>query len=106
MTWLKGLAARMRSAVHTGAAESRMEEEFEFHVEMEVRRLVDVEGLAEGEGRRRAGISFGGMEAHGEAMRDGRGRRWLDDMRSDILYALRSMRRSPGFAIAVAVTLG
>src|SRR5437764_7570650 len=103
MSWLKGLNARARSLF--GAAESRMDEEFEFHVEMETARLAGL-GFSEAEARRRARISFGGVEHHREAMRDGRGARWLEDFVADVRYAMRAMRRSPGFAIAVAVTLG
>jgi predicted permease len=86
-------------------AEARMEEEFLFHVDMETERLV-AEGIPRDEARRRALIAFGGMDRNREEMRDGRGRRWMDDVVADVRYALRTMRRSPGFALAVALTLG
>jgi len=83
-----------------------MEEEFDFHVEMETKRLIEREGLSPREARRRALVSFGGLDTHREEMRDGRGARWLDETMVDLRYALRTMRGSPGFAVAVAVTLG
>ena len=82
-----------------------MEEEFRFHLDMETARLVR-EGLSPDEARRRALVSFGGMDTHRETMRDERGARWFDDLGADLRYALRGMRRSPGFALAVALTLG
>src|SRR5688500_6700039 len=103
MSWLKGLSARVRSVVAARSSESRMEEEFAFHVEMETKRLMDDEGLALPEARRRALVAFGGRDAHREAMRDGRGARWLNDLGADVRYALRAMRRAPGFTVSVAL---
>src|SRR5690348_5821786 len=82
-----------------------MEEEFAFHLTMETDRLVAA-GVPVDEARRRARVAFGGVDRHREEMRDGRGARLLDDLSSDLRYALRAMRRSPGFAAAVALTLG
>src|SRR4051812_7800486 len=83
-----------------------MEEEFDFHVEMETQRLAGTLGLPLAEARRRALVAFGGRDAHRETMRDERGARWFDDLGADVRYALRAMRRAPGFAAAVALTLG
>ena len=105
MSRVRGAVARLRSIFNPHAAEDRMDEEFRFHVEMETARLVR-EGVPPGEARRRTLAGFGGMDAHRETMRDERGARWLDDLGADVRYALRGMRRGPGFALAVAVTLG
>jgi predicted permease len=106
MSRLKGILARARSVFDSQSAESRMDEEFRFHVEMETKRLAEREGLSAGEARRRALATFGGLDTHREAMRDGRGARWAEETIADVRYALRGMRRSPGFALAVALTLG
>jgi putative ABC transport system permease protein len=105
MSWMKALRARVRSVLRPRDSERRMEEEFEFHLEMETRRLVS-EGMPLDEARRRARVAFGGLETHREEMRDARGTRWLNDFVADVRHALGVMRRSPGFTIAVAVTLG
>ena len=105
MSSFKGLLARLRSIAGARSSESRMEEEFRFHVEMETSRL-EQQGLPRDEARRRALVAFGGLDAHREAMRDGRGIRWFDDLFADVRYAVRAMRRAPGFATAVALTLG
>src|SRR5204862_2412951 len=105
MSLLKGLSARARSLLASRASEARMEEEFRYHIAMEAERLVAA-GVAPDEARRRALVAFGGLDNHREAMRDGRGARLLADFAGDVRYAIRAMRRSPGFAIAVAVTLG
>src|ERR1051325_3994562 len=102
MSAIKGLVARAHSLL---SGDRRMEEEFQFHVEMEAARL-EAAGVPQIEARRRALIAFGGLDNHRETMRDERGARLLEDLWADVRYALRAMRRSPGFAIAVALTLG
>ena len=39
-------------------------------------------------------------------MRDERGARWFDDLRADVRYAVKGMRRNPGFILAATLTLG
>jgi predicted permease len=102
---VEGLLARLRSVFRPSDAEGRMEEEFRFHLEMEQARLMR-DGLSPEAARRQALLTFGGLDAHRETMRDERGARWLDDLGADLRYALRAMRRSPGYALAVALTLG
>jgi putative ABC transport system permease protein len=105
MSRLKGFAARLRSVLHPREAEARMEEEFRFHVEMETQRLIE-QGASAEDARRHALVAFGGLDHHRENMRDERGARWFEDVLADIRYALRAIRRSPGVALAVAITLG
>src|SRR2546423_1475967 len=99
MSQWRGLVARARSMFGARSSDARMDEEFSFHVDMEARRLAEQHGLTDSEARRRAVISFGGLDTHREAMRDGRGARWFADLVADVRYALRAMRRSPTFAI-------
>ena len=105
MSRLKGLRARLRSVLRPRSREQRMDEEFEFHLEMETKRLA-AEGVPLDEARRHARVAFGGLDAHREEMRDERGARWLDDFVADVRHALGVLRRSPGFTAAVALTLG
>src|SRR5687768_6216490 len=73
MSRLKGLSAQLRDVFRGNDAEARMEEEFEFHLDMETRKLVR-EGLTPSEARRRAPVTFGRLDAQRETMRDERGR--------------------------------
>ena len=50
--------------------------------------------------------AFGAVEGYREAMRDERGARWFDDLRADVRYASKGMRRNPGFILAATLTLG
>src|SRR5262245_9285073 len=105
MSVIKGLLARLRDVVRGRRAEARMDEEFAFHIDMETRRLMDG-GVPAPEARRRALLTFGGLDGHRETMRDERGARWFHDAGADVRYALQTMKRSPGFSVAVALTLG
>jgi predicted permease len=104
MSWMKGAAARLRSLVRPGGSEARMDEEFRFHIEMETEKNVRA-GMSPREARRRAMIAFGGVERHREGMRDGRGLSWLRDAGRDAGYAVRTLARSPGFAIVAVLTV-
>ena len=86
MSRLKGLSAQLRDVFRGNEAEARMEEEFEFHIDMETRKLVG-EGLTPYEARRRALVTFGGLDAQRETMRDERGARWFHDLGADVRYA-------------------
>jgi predicted permease len=89
-----------------------MNQEIRFHIEMETERLVREAGLDPQEGRRRALMTFGGVEKHKEALRDGRGTSWLTGGSLDLKLGLRMLAKYPGLSLvgilgmAVAVTIG
>ena len=91
---------------------SDMDEEMRFHVEMETERLMKAHGLPVEEARRRALVSFGGVEKFKEAGHDVHGLRWLDALLLDSRFSLRMLRKRPGltivgaFAMAVAIAVG
>ncbi|HUF50908.1 MAG TPA: ABC transporter permease [Longimicrobiales bacterium] len=95
---------RLRPLLRKRATERELDEELAFHIEMEVELLMS-EGMSEAEARRAALVSFGGVERTKEEVRQARWVRWLEDVGADVRYALRSIRRYPGFAAAVVVTL-
>jgi predicted permease len=97
------LLARLR-LLFGREAEERMESEFRFHIDMAIAKHV-AEGMDPEEARRRAAIEFGGGEKHREAMRDGRGLRWVESLFTDIRYAVRQLKGAPAYTLAVVVTL-
>jgi putative ABC transport system permease protein len=99
MSWLEGSRARLRLLFDRPAAESRMDEEFRFHLEMETERLMRETGLEAVEARRRALVAFGGVEKHKEALRDGRGLAWLGGLRLDLKLGGRMLAKYPGLTI-------
>ena len=112
MSWFEASRARMRLLFGRRSAESRMEKEFHFHLEMEAERLVREEGLDPDEARRRARVAFGGVEKHKEELRRDRGLAWLSGMKLDFKLGMRMMGKYPGLTLtgvlgmAVAVAIG
>ncbi|HLY28743.1 MAG TPA: ABC transporter permease, partial [Aggregatilineales bacterium] len=79
-------------------------EEIKAHLELEADELKR-EGLSEDEARRKARREFGNVRLAQERFYL-RGRLvWLDNLSRDFQFALRQMRRSPGFAIAAVLIL-
>jgi hypothetical protein len=81
-----------------------LDEEVHQHLDMlaaEHRRR----GLTPEDARLAARRDFGGIEQIKEMYRDARGVSALEHIRRDLAYAGRGLRKSPGFAIAVVVTL-
>jgi putative ABC transport system permease protein len=84
--------------------ENGMDEEIRFHV---ARYADDLErtGIPRAEAERRARREFGPLEPVKEECRQARGLRLLDETVQDLRYAVRSLRRSPGFAAVSILTL-
>ena len=99
MSWFQAARTRLGLLLGRRAAESRMDREFRFHIDMETDRLVREAGLAPDEARRRAHVAFGGAEQHKEALRHGRGLAWLGGLSLDFRLGFRMLVKYPGLTI-------
>src|SRR3569623_1617090 len=84
--------------------EREMTDEMRFHIEMEAADLERM-GVPRDEARRRARASFGGVRRFTEEAQEARRLIWLDDLRRDVRYCVRSLARSPGYTMIVVLTL-
>ncbi len=98
------LGAACRSLFHRGSVEREMDEEMLFHLDMEIRKL-RARGLDANTARTEALKSFGGVDKYKEEGRDARGLTLFETISQDVRYALRGLRRNPGYAAAALVTL-
>jgi putative ABC transport system permease protein len=80
-------------------------EEFSFHLELETAENIRG-GMSEADARRAALLRFGGTQRFREEVRDARGFVALDNLARDARFALRRLRRAPGFSSGVIATLG
>jgi macrolide transport system ATP-binding/permease protein len=97
MSWLGRLFARKR-------LEMELDKELRFHFETQVADKVRG-GVPESEARRLTRLEFGGIDQIKEDCRERRGTMGLESTLQDARYGLRQLRRSPGFALTVLLTL-
>src|SRR5262245_15361914 len=103
------LIARLRSFLRALRRRSEMEremsDELQSHIAMRAEDLMIRERLSKQDALRRARIEFGSIERFKDEARHSRGLRLLDELRADLRYAFRALRKSKSFSAAAIATL-
>src|SRR5438034_5592162 len=86
-------------------SEDDIDKELQFHGDQRVADY-SASGLTPAEARRRVTLEFGGVTQTKEAIRDGDSWRVVDNLLRDLRFAVRSLRRTPVFALTAALVLG
>lgn len=101
---LRRFVLRLICAVWPSAREADLERELLSHVAL-VEDEHRLRGLSPEDARRLARRGVGSVAYAKDLHRDARSFVWIDDLRRDIRYAIRTLRRFPGFTAVVLLTL-
>ena len=91
--------------VRIARSERELSAEIESHLQLHIDDNIRA-GMTPAEARRRAVIALGGVEGTKEAYRDRRGLPAFESLVRDVRYGVRTLIKSPGFALAGIVILG
>jgi putative ABC transport system permease protein len=104
MKRLRTFLSRLRSSLVRERQDRDLALELDTHIQMLTEDNIRA-GIPPEEALRRARIALGGMESVKENCRDRRGVPLFESLIQDLRYAVRGLRRSPGFALTIVLIL-
>lgn len=104
MRWFHRVRLLMTMLFHRGAEKSRLNSEFEFHLEQQTAEYVG-QGMAPEEARLAALRTFGNPAALGEDTRAFWMWNWLESVWRDLRYGARTLLRTPGFSVTAIMVM-
>jgi predicted permease len=105
MQWADRLRLRWSSLRHRSRVDAELGDELRFHLEQQITENLEA-GLTPEEARYRALRSIGGIANLQEECRDMRRLNLMDSFMKDLIYAGRTLRKSPLFAVVAILSLG
>src|SRR5229473_8262279 len=103
MRWAHTLKLRLRSVFGRSRIDHELDAELRFHLDQQIEENLAA-GMTLEEARYAARRSIGGVAQIKEECRDMRRINFIDSLAKDGQYALRMMRRSPGFVVIATLS--
>ena len=104
MEWIRILLSRGAAILRSKRLDADLDEELRAHIDLAIEEN-RAQGMNEPQARNAALRAFGGITQIRETYRVQRGLPWLEQAARDIRYAVRQLRKSPGFALTAILTL-
>ncbi len=98
------IQTRLSSLFRRRRLEGELDRELKYHIDMLVEQNVKA-GMSPEDAKREALRTFGGVERVKDDVRDTWLSRFVETALQDIRYGLRNLRRNPGFAFVVMLTM-
>jgi MacB-like periplasmic core domain len=99
------LRSLWRNVFRRSQVEQEMSSEMQFHLDARADDLAKRDRLARVEALRQARIEFGSVDKYKDEVRASLGLRVVDELRTDIRFAIRMFAKDKGFVCAAAVIL-
>src|SRR5262245_10034506 len=101
--WIDAARARARIILRPRRADKDVHDELSFHLAMQA-RANERGGVSATDAERRARLALGGITQVTESVRAQRPAAWMDQVRQDARYAMRTILRTKTISLAVVVT--